>query len=148
MRKLKDEIIINRAVEDVFRAALEVEKYSEFIPGYKENILSRDDKGEMTVKRTAEVGGKIMTWKSKFSYDEAGKSLYFEQIEGRLKGMKIFWNLKAEGQDKTRLEIIHVIDLKIPVIGGLVEKFAVAPKVNALTRTVLESFKRKMEGVL
>ena len=100
----------------------------------------------MIVERVAEIKGKIMKWKSKVKFN-INKTIEFEQIEGRLKGMKIEW-LFEEVPEGTKLTITHRLSLNPPVLGWILSKFIAKPAIDKLTRNVLLGLKNKLEGVI
>ena len=83
-----DSIIIKRSLSEVYKVAQDIENSHTYISGYKPSKLIKTKDGEIIVERVAEIKGKIMKWKSKVEFN-INKTIEFEQIEGRLKGMKI-----------------------------------------------------------
>jgi len=139
-----DSIIINARLSKVYATARNIEKQHEFIPGYKPAEVFKSAEGHLIVNRIAEIGGKTMKWQSIVLFNE-NRSIEFEQIEGRLKGMTISW-LFEEVPEGTRLTITHSLKLVIPVLGYFIERFAAKPAIDKLTTNVLKGLKNKMEG--
>lgn len=140
----RDFIVINRKLKEVYRVAKDIKNQHEYIPGYKpaEIIETRED-GTLVVGRTALMDGKMVKWKSLAEFDE-NRAIRFEQLEGRLKGMKIEWLFEEAGA-ATKVTITHDFRLNIPLAGWLAERFVAKPKIDRITRSVLEGLKAKME---
>jgi len=142
----RDSIKINEKIDKVYKVARDIERQHEYISGYSPSkIVAAVDNGGIIIERTAVLNGKLMKWKSKAEFEE-NKTIKFEQLEGKLKGMKIDW-LFNESDEGTEVEIVHDFKLKIPVIGWFAEKFIAKPKIDAITRNVLVGLKSRVEGV-
>ena len=87
----QDFIVIKKRLPEVYKTAQDIKNQHEYIPGYKPSkIVETKEDGRLIIERTAEMDGKIMKWKSIAEFDE-NKTIKFEQLEGKLKGMKINW---------------------------------------------------------
>ena len=141
----RDSIIINDKIEKVYAVARDIEKQHEYIHGYSPaKIIEKKEDGKIVIERVAELHGKVMKWKSIAEFEE-NKAIRFEQIEGKLKGMKIEWLFQSINEG-TRVEIIHDFSLKIPALGWFAERYIARPKIDGLTRNVLVGMKNKIEG--
>ncbi|MHB9155826.1 MAG: type II toxin-antitoxin system RatA family toxin [Endomicrobiales bacterium] len=140
----RDSMFIRAALPDVYACARDLEKQHEFIPGYMPAEVTVTDAGETVVTRAAEIDGKTMRWRSRVFFRE-NVSIGFEQIEGRLKGMKIEW-LFEQAPGGTKVTIVHDVRLKVPLLGRVIERLAVKPVIDRLTAGVLAGLKRRMEG--
>ena len=140
---LEDSIIINATRERAFQLARDVEHYHEFVPGYKPGRLRKESNNRLIIEREAEVGGKLEKWESAVNIYPPNK-IEFTQTKGKLKGMKVRWTLEELGA-KTRVSITHDFSFKIPLLGWILETFAVAPRVNKTTAGVLRGLKSKLE---
>ena len=144
MTRTENFITIYADLEKVYRLAQEVEKYPEFIPGYKESKIVGQEKGKIIIERAALINKKLNRWKSK-AWFNLNRSIEFEQIEGRLKGMKVEW-LFERIPGGTKLTIIHTFKIKVPPIGWFIEKVIARPRIEQITENVLTAFKNRIEG--
>lgn len=142
----QDFIVIKKRLPEVYKTAQDIKNQHEYIPGYKPSkIVETKKDGKMVIERIAEMDGKIMKWKSMAEFDE-NKTIKFEQLEGKLKGMKINWLFEETGEE-TKVTIIHDFKLKIPIAGWFAEKFIAKPKIDKITRNVLHGLKNKVESM-
>jgi ribosome-associated toxin RatA of RatAB toxin-antitoxin module len=140
----KDSIIIKGNVKKVFKIARDIENQHLYIPGYEPaRIITRRKDGRLVIERTAVLKDRKMSWRSLVRFVN-GKAIEFEQIEGRLKGMKIEWLFRGRN-GKTELTITHELTLKPPLIGWFVERLAAKPAIDRLTRNVLTGLKNHVE---
>jgi ribosome-associated toxin RatA of RatAB toxin-antitoxin module len=139
----EDSIFISAKLPLVYSIACDLEKQHEFIPGYKPAEIRKEADGSMIVTRNAEINGKVMTWKSAVSFRD-NRSIDFEQVEGRLKGMRIRW-LFTEAPGGTHLTITHDLKFHVPVIGWLAERMLAKPAIDKLTANVLKGLKSRIE---
>ncbi len=140
----KDYIDIKKNLGTVYKTASDIKNQHTYIPGYKPSIVHKTDDNKLLIERTAELNGKTMKWKS-LAVLNKNKSIEFEQLEGRLKGMKITW-LFNKFDDFTRVTIIHDFHLNIPVFSYLLERFIAKPKIDKITKNVLIGLKNKLEN--
>jgi ribosome-associated toxin RatA of RatAB toxin-antitoxin module len=137
----KDVIVIDEDLNKVYSIASDIDKQHEFIPGYKPSkIIGRTEEGALIVERTAEIDGKEMKWQSSAEFIE-NKAINFKQLEGKLKGMDIIWEFESVDEG-TKITIEHDFKLNIPVIGWLAERYIAKPKIDKITRGVLEGLKK------
>ncbi len=143
----QDFIVIKKRLPEVYKTAQDIKNQHEYIPGYKPSkIIETKEDGRLIIERTAEMDGKIMKWKSMAEFDE-NKTIKFEQLEGKLKGMKINWLFEETGEE-TKVTIIHDFKLKIPLLGWFAERFIAKPKIDRITRNVLTGLKNKLGGII
>ncbi len=144
MTKTQNSIIINAHLEKIYHLAQAVEKYPEFIPGYKESKIIGRENGKIIIERAASINNRLIRWKSKAWFNPY-KSIEFEQIEGKLKGMKVEWFFE-QIPGGTKVTIIHIFKLNIPLIGRFLEKTVARPRIEKMTDTVLTALKNKIES--
>lgn len=144
MTHIEDSIIIKGELEDIYNLAQQVERYPEFIPGYLESRIVEFRDGKPVIKRVTLVNGKPLGWRSIASFQKNGL-IEFEQIEGRLKGMRAKW-IFEEVPEGTKVVITHDFKLNLPVIGWFMEILVAKPAVSRVAQTVLEALKRKIES--
>ena len=144
MVHMEDSIIVKDNLERVYDISRDVEKYPEFIPGYLESRVEGSREGKLIIKRVAWVKEKQLTWRSMASFQK-NSCIEFEQIEGRLKGMKAKW-LFEKAPEGTKVVITHDFRLGLPVIGWFKERLIAKPAVSKVARTVLRALKTKVES--
>ncbi|MCK4533369.1 SRPBCC family protein [bacterium] len=144
MTKTQNSIIINAHLEKIYHLAQAVEKYPEFIPEYKESKIIGRENGKIIIERAASINNRIVRWKSKAWFNH-NKSIEFEQIEGKLKGMKVKWFFE-QISGGTKVIIIHIFKLNIPLIGWFLEKLVARSRIEKMTDTVLTALKNKIES--
>ncbi len=147
----QDSIIIEKPLTEVYKVASDIENSHRYLPGYKPSKVIKTENDQIIIEREAQIKGRVMKWKSLAKFNK-NKSIEFEQIEGKLKGMKIVWLFKYVPRG-TELTIIHKFKIKIPIFGWLLSYFIAKPRIDNLTRRVLiglknytESFKRQVEN--
>jgi ribosome-associated toxin RatA of RatAB toxin-antitoxin module len=143
MTKLENSIIINANLEKIYKLAQAVERYPEFIPVYKKSKIIGRENGKIIIERAALINQRIMRWKSKAWFDY-NKSIEFEQIEGRLKGMRVKWFFE-QLPNGTKVTIIHIFKLHIPLVGWFLEKLVARPRIEKTAGNVLIALKNKIE---
>lgn len=144
MVRVENSILIQAKLEDVFQVAVDVEKYPEFIPSYKEvKILATED-NKMIVKRTGLVRGKRVEWKSEVIVQQ-NKSIQAVQLEGPLRGMKINWWFE-ERDGATTITLTHEFEYPIPFIGQLIGRWIVAKMISQMAQDTLAGIKKRIES--
>ena len=139
---IETSIIIKGKLEDVYALAEDVERYPEFIPGYKGEVLSKEG-NKSTLQRVVEIMGNQITWKSVATFQKNEWMIEFEQIEGPLKGMIAKWIFERVPEG-TKSIIVHDFELERPILGWTIEK--IIETVSAITRNTLEGLKKKLEA--
>jgi ribosome-associated toxin RatA of RatAB toxin-antitoxin module len=146
MTHLKDSVIINKPVEEVYRICCDVENHPKYIPYFKKCEIIEKKDNNILVKRTAEINGKMHSWIGSITFN-GDKSLFcFEQVDGPLKGMTGEWICEKTPQG-TRLTITHNVVFKKPIIGKLLELYAANTYVSKSAKNTLQSLKKNIEGI-
>src|SRR5262245_40844971 len=113
MTTLKHAVEIEKPLEDVYALARQVDRYPEFLPGYLESrILDRRD-GRLLLERKAIIQGRLFQWKSWVAF-QTNKTIFFTQVEGPLKGMRVEWSFRALAERRTALTLTHVFHVTHP----------------------------------
>ncbi len=144
MTHLKDSIIINRPVEEVYRIAADVESHPKYIPYFKECKIIQRDGNKILVKRVAEIEGKIKSWLGAIAFEDDKKLFRFEQVDGPLKGMTGEWIFESV-PGGTRLTITHNLDFETPIIGKIKELYVANRYVSKSAKYTLNSLKNNIE---
>jgi ribosome-associated toxin RatA of RatAB toxin-antitoxin module len=144
MVSLKDSIIINKPVWEVYRICADIENHPKFIPYFKKCEIIEKDDNHVLVKRTAEINGKLQSWLGLINFVEKNTRFRFRQVDGPLKGMTGDWIFESVPEG-TMLTITHNISFKMPIIGRFMEIYAANRFVSKSARNTLESLKENIE---
>ena len=140
----EDSILINQNLARVFQVACDIEKLSDFIPEYKNvKVISRED-NEMILEAKIQLLSLIPITFTSSGIIKENESIKYEQIKGPLKGLQTEWKFE-EIDKKTKLSIIHILNIRIPLIGNLLEKLVYALFIKNLAQEVLLCMKKKLE---
>lgn len=142
-------IVIKAPIYDIFSTASDLLKWPLFLPHYRyTRFLSQMPWGGI-IKMSAKRTGIPVTWISVFKIDAEQRQLQFEHIKGvanATKGMVVVWNFE-EYADGVRVEITHELNLKWPIIGGLVANLIVGKFfIHHIANRTLRGLKRHLEG--
>jgi len=142
-------ITIRAPLPAIFAAASDLARWPDFLPHYRYNrFLSAMPWGGI-VKMSAVRSGIPTTWISIYRVDTEHCRLHFEHLRSTLnatRGMIVVWTF-AETPEGVRVEISHELDLRWPLIGGLVSKYVVGLFfIHHIATLTLAGLKRKVEG--
>jgi ribosome-associated toxin RatA of RatAB toxin-antitoxin module len=144
MTYLHHEVEIKRPVAVVYALAKDVESYPNFLPGYVHSkIVTHSDDGAL-LRRAALIRGELVEWTSWVRWRE-NRAIHFEQQEGPLRGMKVFWHFQPLASDRTRLTITHFFRIPKPIIGSLLEQWVFKPRLNEIALQIVAAFKYACE---
>ncbi|MFH1564070.1 MAG: SRPBCC family protein [Nitrospirota bacterium] len=138
----KESVLINEQITKVFAVAKDIEKLSEFIPEYKNVTILSKKENKMELEAQIKFMGTTITFIS-IGIITPDESIKYEQIKGPLKGLLTEWRFE-EVNSKTRLSIIHTLDLRIPLIGRLIEEVIYRFAIKHMANEVLMSMKKVM----
>ena len=146
MTHLKDSVIINKPVGEVYRICCDVENHPKYIPYFKKCEIIQKKDNNITVQRTAEINGKLRSWVGSITFVRDKSLFYFEQVDGPLKGMTGEW-ICEKVPEGTKLTITHNIVFKKPIIGKLLELYAANAYVSKSAKNTLTSLKKNIEAI-
>lgn len=143
-------ITIRAPLATIFATASDLARWPDFLPHYRYNrFLSTMPWGGI-VKMSAVRSGIPTTWISIYRIDTENCQLHFEHLRAALnatRGMIVIWNF-TETPEGVIVEISHELDLRWPLIGGLVSKYIVGLFfIHHIATLTLAGLKRKVEGV-
>jgi hypothetical protein len=143
-------ITIRAPLATIFATASDLARWPDFLPHYRYNrFLSAMPWGGI-VKMSAVRSGIPTTWVSIYRIDTEHCQLHFEHLRAALnatRGMIVIWNF-TETPEGVIVEISHELDLRWPLIGGLVSKYVVGLFfVHHIATLTLAGLKRKVEGL-
>ena len=147
--KTTNTITIRAPLATIFAAASDLARWPDFLPHYRYNrFLSAMPWGGI-VKMSAVRSGIPTTWVSIYRVDTEHCRLHFEHLRSALnatRGMIVIWTF-AETPEGVRVEISHELDLRWPLIGGLVSKYVVGLFfIHHIATLTLAGLKRKVES--
>ncbi len=140
----EDSILISKDLTSVFQVARDIENLSNFIPEYK-NVKCLDGKNEeIILEAKIQLLGLIPTTFISSGVIKENESIKYKQIKGPVKGLQTEWRFEKIDK-KTKLSIIHDLNIKIPLIGRLIERLVYALFLRNLAKEVLLCMKKKLE---
>ena len=142
-------ITIRAPLDVIFNTAADLARWPDFLTHYRYNSFLSPMPWGGIVKMSAVRSGIPTTWISIYRIDTQRCQLHFEHIRSALnatKGMIVVWNF-TQDPDGIRVEITHDLDLRWPLIGGLVGKYMVGHFfIHHIATRTLAGLKRKVEG--
>lgn len=139
----EDSILINQEITTIFKVARDIERLSDFIPEYKGVKIISQEKEKMVLEAKIKVLNLTITYLSTGVIKD-NESIKYEQVKGPLKGLQTEWRFEKIGE-KTKLIIIHDINIRIPLIGELIENMIYILFIKKLAREVLVNMKKELE---
>jgi len=141
----EDSILIDQDLSRAFQVACNIERLSDFIPEYK-NVKCLDRKNdEMILEAKIQLLGLIPISFISSGIIKENESINYEQTKGPLKGLQTKWKFEEVDKNTTKLSIVHTLNIKIPLIGNLIEKFVYALFIKSLAKEVLLCMKKEVE---
>jgi len=142
-------ITIQAPLETIFHVASDLARWPDFLPHYRYNrFLSQMPWGGI-VKMSAMRSGIPTTWISIYRIDVEHCQLHFEHLKAALnatRGMIVVWNF-SETTEGVVVEITHDLELRWPLIGGLVSKYIVGRFfIQHIATLTLAGLKRRVES--
>jgi hypothetical protein len=143
-------ITIQAPLERIFTTAADLSRWPDFLSHYRYNrFLSAMPWGGI-VKMSAVRTFIPTTWVSEYRIDTDKPELYFRHLRSACnatKGMVVVWTFTPE-PDGVRVEIMHDLELRWPVIGGFVSNYIVGRFfIHHIATRTLAGLKRKVESL-
>jgi hypothetical protein len=143
-------ITIQGSLETVFVTAADLARWPDFLSHYRYNRFLSPMPWGGIVKMSAVRTGIPTTWISVYRIDPDHRQLHFEHLRSTLnatRGMTVVWNF-TETPEGIVVEITHDLDLRWPVIGGLVSDYVVGRFfIHHIASQTLAGLKRKVESM-
>jgi hypothetical protein len=148
--KTTNTITIRAPLPTIFASASDLARWPDFLPHYRYNRFLSPMPWGGIVKMSAVRSGIPTTWVSIYRVDTEHCQLHFEHLRATLnatRGMIVTWNFK-ETPEGVVVSIDHELDLRWPLIGGLVSKYIVGRFfIHHIATLTLAGLKRKVEGL-
>lgn len=130
--------------EKVFAQVRDLARWPEWLPHYRYvRILEETPRGHK-VEMGAMRSGIPIAWTSDFWVDERGLELHFLHLRKWTRGMKVVWTLTPT-RDGTRVEIVHDLDFRMPILGWLAEPIIGGFFIHHVASRTLATFKELLE---
>jgi hypothetical protein len=148
--KTVNAITIRAPLPAIFATASDLARWPDFLAHYRYNRFLSPMPWGGVVKMSAVRSGIPTTWVSVYRVDTENCQLHFEHLRSTLnatRGMIVIWTF-TETPEGVLVEISHELDLRWPVIGGLVSKYIVGRFfIHHIATLTLAGLKRKVEGL-
>lgn len=123
-------IEINADAKTVFRFGAATERWPEILPHYRWVHLLEEEENNRLVEMAARRDFKFVQWPVRWwavqtNYPDEPR-IHFKHIRGITVGMEVDW-LFTPTENGVRVAITHDLDLKWPLIGGLVANYIIGP---------------------
>jgi len=119
-------------------------RWPELLPHYRSiQTLGSGEKGSI-VHMAAFRSGIPISWVSEFWTDDKALELHFLHLRKWTKGMKVVWTLTPT-RDGTRVEIIHDLNFRIPLLAWLAEPIIGGFFIGHIANKTLAVFKEHLE---
>lgn len=141
----EDSILIDQDLSRAFQVACNIERLSDFIPEYKNVRCLSQENNEMILEAKIQLLGLIPISFISSGIIKENESIKYEQIKGPLKGLQTEWKFEEVDKNTTKLSIVHSLNIKIPLIGNLIEKLVYALFIKSLAKEVLLCMKKELE---
>ncbi|MEP6671052.1 MAG: SRPBCC family protein [Chthoniobacter sp.] len=130
--------------EKIFALVSDLDRWPELLPHYRRiQTLGTGEKGSI-VHMAATRSGIPISWTSEYWTDERALELHFLHLRKWTKGMKVVWTLTPT-RDGTRVEIIHDMKFRIPLLAWLAEPIISGFFIENIANKTLATFKAHLE---
>ena len=148
--RMSNVITIHAPLDRIFMVASDLTRWPDFLSHYRYNRFLSPMPWGGIVKMSAVRSGIPTTWVSIYRVDTEHCQLHFEHLRSTLnatRGMIVIWNF-TETSEGVVVEISHELDLRWPLIGGLVSRYIVGRFfIHHIATLTLAGLKRKVEGL-
>jgi hypothetical protein len=148
--KTTNTITIRAPLAKIFATASDLPRWPDFLSHYRYNRFLSPMPWGGIVKMAAVRSGIPTAWVSIYRVDTEHCQLHFEHLRSTLnatRGMIVVWNF-TETPEGVVVEISHELDLRWPLIGGLVSRYIVGRFfIHHIATLTLAGLKRKVEGL-
>ncbi|MDR7482665.1 MAG: SRPBCC family protein [Armatimonadota bacterium] len=144
--RLTHRIVIAAPFEAVFALARDVEAWTTLLPEYRWCRVLERAPGRLVFAMGGWVRGWPARWLAVQETDPAHGRITFRHIGGLTTGMHVEWRLARAG-DAVRVEIVHDLVLRWPLVGRWVSDRIVGPLfIDHIARRTLAAVKARAEA--
>lgn len=146
-----DQILIRAPVERVLDAAIDVERWPQFLRHYRwVRFLRRAGNGgtvEMAAWRPFGVARYPVWWVSEMLVDRAARQIRYRHVQGITRGMDVLWRLVPQ-PDHVDVTILHEwTGPAWPVVGPVAARLVIGPVfIHGIASRTLAGIKRMVEA--
>jgi len=128
--------------EVVYGIAVDVEHYTEFVPGVRRAVMAEDADGHKIVEMELRRGPFSVHLRSRVTLDE-GRSITIEESDGPFKGTRMVWSFVPlfDGQ---KTDVSFEADFRLP--GALLHSLS-SIVAGVYAREVVDAFIQRAHGV-
>ena len=130
--------------EKIFAFVSDLNRWPELLPHYRYVRTLEENDESSIVHMAATRSGIPISWVSKYWTDKRALELHFEHLRRWTKGMKVVWTLTPT-RDGTRVEIIHDLKFRIPLLAWLAEPIIGNFFIGNIANKTLAAFKAHLE---
>jgi len=147
MLEARQTVTIDAPADVVWRALAKLDAVSSWSHAVSKAYLKSSRDRGVGAERVCEVAG-LGTLTERVVHWSEGEALSYE-ISGMpwiVKSAESSWQLESTRSDLTTLTVVMVIETRLGVLGSLMEKSLLAPKINAALRDIVTEFKHYIEA--
>jgi ribosome-associated toxin RatA of RatAB toxin-antitoxin module len=138
---------IRAPYERIFRLAAEVERWPERLPHYRYVRALPGPEGERRFAMGARRGAFPVSWEALQRPLPEERRIEFLHTGGVTRGMDVAWRFEPAGGEEWDVSIHHQLDLRWPLIGGMVARHVIGPQfIDAIAGRTLRRIKALAEA--
>jgi ribosome-associated toxin RatA of RatAB toxin-antitoxin module len=118
--------LIRADLDTIYRLAATIEDWPTILPHYRWVRVLRDDGDRRLVEMAARRDAFPVWWQAEQRREPTIPRITFRHVRGVTAGMAVEWRFEPTG-DGVRVSILHDLDLRWPLIGGLVGERVIGP---------------------
>lgn len=133
--------------ERVFKAALEVERWPEFLAHYRRVEAGPWRRGEREVRMAASRDGFPCRWTAQQRPQRAKKRILYRHTHSTFtQGMEVCWSFRPQGPRRTEVRLSHAMPAGGPGLGWFRQRVVGGLFVHPIAERTLLGVKRLVEG--
>ena len=144
MPQVKEEILLNGNLEQVYSLLVNMEQYPQFMSNVKDVKIIEEKEGLQITDWKTEIEGREINWREKDIFHPQNYRIDFKQVEGDLKEFTGYWQLQETSEG---IIVIFKVNfaLGIPGLAAFINPI-IKLKLATNAQEMLLSFKEKIES--
>src|SRR3982751_5874728 len=138
-------IIIQAPKDVIFETAANLELWPKILPHYRYIRYLERDSARNVVVMAARRGPIPISWTSEQIIDRQNTQVRFRHLKAFTKGMEVVWTFE-EIPDGVRVQIVHNLRFRIPVIASLAELIIGRFFIHPVASKTLHCMKQYLES--